>query len=323
MPKYIKKRRGPKPKLHKVIQGIEHKQCTGSCKKFKPLDQFGKNGYARRSDCKACVKKKVKQRLEVYLEKRKQAREAAPPGFLVCLFHGCKKGLQPLDQFLSPFVRNNEPTMRCLTCRNKSKEDREQRYTACQKVYHDWRKTHWCVKCTNDPNYEHNYLLIEADHLGKKLKACSNHAYWSTSKRGPAALRAELMTVQALCKFHHRLQTQQRNHENGRIQTIRNRLRKRKIINAEKHKRGCCFLCKRVLKEGEECAFDFDHRDPTTKFIRNGKLLGPTSFVRLPQALFDKQWPLEQAKCDLLCANCHKLKTFANRDSYKNKTNKF
>ena len=225
--------------------------------------------------------------------------------------------LQPVDQFIHPHLRNNEPTMLCLTCRNKSNEDKKQRYAACRKVYHDWRKSRWCVKCIDDPNYEHNYLLIEADHLGKKLKACSNHAYWSHSKRGAAALRAELMTVQALCKFHHRLQTQQRDQENGRIQTKSNRLRKRAIINAEKYKRGCCFLCKRVLKKGEECAFDFDHRDPKTKFMYKGKLLGPTNFVRLPQALFDKQWPLEQANCDLLCANCHKLKTFVNRDSYK------
>ena len=83
------------------------------------------------------------------------------------------------------------------------------------------------------------------------------------------------MKVQALCKFHHRLVTQQRDHDNGRIEKRSWVLKKRAIINAEKHKRGCCTLCKRVLKKGEECAFDFDHRDPTTKFKYKGKTMGP------------------------------------------------
>tara|TARA_B100000902_G_C27206025_1_gene861699 strand:- start:319 stop:1101 length:783 start_codon:yes stop_codon:yes gene_type:complete len=257
-------------------------------------------------------------------EKRKKEREAAPTGFLLCLNPSCKKRLQPLDQFVGAYVRNNEPTDSCLTCRNKMKEDKEEREAACQKVWDDWRKTHPCVKCMNNPNYEHNYLLIEADHLpefiptlGVKLKACSDMNYWSHSKRGVAALQAELMKVEASCRFHHALVTQQRDYENGRIQTRPNKLRKRAVINAEKHKRGCCFLCKRVVKKGEERAFEFDHRDPNTKFKYNGKITNPSQFVHLSEAVFAIQWPLEQAKCDLLCANCHALKSRVNKDGYK------
>ena len=125
------------------------------------------------------------------------------------------------------------------------------------------------------------------------------------------------MKCQASCKFHHALVTQQRDHDKGRIQTKPHVLRKRAIMNAEKHKRGCCSnpKCKRVLKKGEERAFHFDHRDPITKFMYQGNTKGPSDFVDLPDAIFDKQWPLEQAKCDLLCANCHKLKD--NRDGYR------
>ena len=320
MPKYIKKRPGPKPKPHKFIQGIEHKHCGGSCKKWKPLDQFAKRWNGKQSYCKLCAKKRSKQREKVMKEKRKQAREAAPTGFSVCLNPSCTvKGLQPLDQFIGPYVRNDEPTMNCLTCRNKMKEDKEQRYAACEKVWDNWRKTHPCVKCINDPNYKHNYLLIEADHLPEfeKVKACSDMRFWSAKCRGPRLQKAELMKCQATCKFHHRLVTQQRRHDNGRIETRKDKLRKRAIINAEKNKRGCCYICKRVVKEGEESAFDFDHRDPSTKFIWNGKAVCPSAFVNLPDALFDKQWPLEQAKCDLLCRNCHGLKTFGNKDGYR------
>jgi len=318
MPKYIKKHRGPKPKPHKVIHGIKHKQCSGICKKLKPLDQFAKDARARdgkKSQCKPCRNKKQKQRNKKRLEQRKQARDEAPTGFLVCLRRSCKKGLQPLDQFISAYMRNDEPTMNCLNCRDKKRETDKKRRAACQKVWDDWRKTHPCVKCMNDPKYEHNYLLIEADHLDRKVTHCSNMGFWSHSKRGVPALRAELMTVQASCRFHHRLVTQQRDHDNGRIQKQASILRKRAIMNKEKHKRGCCKLCNRVLKKGEECAFDFDHRDASTKFEYKGEAINPSAFKDLPDALFDKQWPIENELVDLLCANCHKLKD--NRDGYK------
>ena len=306
----------PKRKLHKLINTIEHKHC-GSCKKWKPLNQFSKKGNGKRSSCKCCVKKYDKQRREVMKEQLEKAREAAPTGFLVCLNVKCTvKGLQPLDQFIHPHVRNDEPTMNCLTCRDKQKEADERRQAACQKVWDDWRREHSCVICNQDSEHVHNPLLIEADHLGGKVTHCSNVSYWSHSDRGPRLQEAELMKCQASCKFHHALITQQRDHENKRILKQKSKLRKRAVINAEKHKRGCCLRCKRAVKEGEERAFEFDHRDPKTKFKYNGKPKSPSDFVNLPDAIFDKQWPLEQAKCDLLCANCHKLKD--NRDGYKN-----
>tara|TARA_B100000902_G_scaffold6917_1_gene8934 strand:+ start:5100 stop:6053 length:954 start_codon:yes stop_codon:yes gene_type:complete len=316
MPKYIQRRR--ERKEYNFFHGIEHKFCRGSCKKLKPLDQFAKKGNGKQPYCRDCSKKNNKQYDKQRLEQRKKARESAPSGFSVCLRERCTmKGLQPLDQFISPYVRNDKPTSYCQTCRNKMIEAQKRREAPCQKVWDDWRKTHPCVKCMNDPKYEHNYLLIEADHLGGKVTHCSDINYWSHSKRGVPALQAELEKCQALCVFHHRLQTQQRHRDNGRIQKKSWVLRKRAVINAEKYKRGCCLTCKRVLKKGEECAFDFDHRDPLTKFIRNGKPIGPSAFVELPQALFDTQWPIEKELVDLLCTNCHKLKTFANRDSYK------
>ena len=141
--------------------------------------------------------------------------------------------------------------------------------------------------------------------------------FWSHSQRGVPALRAELLKCQALCVFHHALVTQQRDHENGRIKTMSCVLRKRAIINAEKYRRKCCLTCGRIVQEGEECAFHFDHRDPATKFMYNGKTKGPSKFAKLSDALFATQWPLEKELVDLLCANCHKLKSFANRDGYK------
>ena len=308
-----------KRKLHKIIDNVEHKYCY-MCKKWKLLDKFSKRGNGKQSYCKPCRNKENRQRYE----KRKKEHEAARgTGFLVCLNESCtvKQWLQPLNQFISAHVRNNKPTKCCLTCRTNALQKQKRRYAACQKVYDDWRKTHPCVICSQDPNYEHNYLLIEADHLPEfeKVEKCSEWGFWSVKCRGPDALRAELMKCQALCRFHHRLQTQQRRHDNGSIRKDPWVLRKRGIINAEKHKRGCCSnpKCKRVLKKGEECAFDFDHRDDSTKFKYKGETIQPSSLVRLPDALFDIQWPLEKELVDLLCANCHTLKSKGNKDGYR------
>ncbi len=314
----------PKYKPHKFIQGIEHKHCGSICKKWKPLDQFGRNKGrpdGKYFSCKSCKNKIGRQHNHKYLQQRKKARQEAPNGHSVCLLTGCtvKDWLQSVDQFIGSHTRKEELTDSCLTCRNKMKKRKKRREALYQKVWDDWRKMHPCIKCMNDSNYEHNYLLIEADHLPefKKVKECSDMGFWSRKDRGLAALRAELMKVEALCRFHHRLQTQQRNRDNGKIVKKPYRLRKRGVINEEKHKRGCCLLCKRPVIVGEESAFDFDHRDDSTKFMYNGKSVNISDFVDLPKSLFTTQWTLEQAKCDLLCANCHRLKTKKNKDGYK------
>jgi hypothetical protein len=319
---------GKRKREHKFINNIEHKHCC-RCDQWKVLDKFGKDKHrpdGKYCCCKSCKKNKENQGNKKRVEKRKKARDEAPTGFLVCLFVKCtvKEWLQPLDQFIHPHVRNEKYTDGCMRCRNKEKEVRIRREAPCLEVWDEYRKTHPCVICMKDPNYEHNYLLIEADHrpelvaeLGKKVLHCGNIAYWSHSNRGVPALKAELKKCQALCRFHHRIVTQQRDSNNGKIEKTACKLRKRAIINAEKHKRGCCLTCKRSVKEGEECAFDFDHRDPATKFEYKGKVLCPTKFVGLPQALFDAQWPIEKELVDLLCANCHKLKTHLNGDGLK------
>jgi len=129
-----------KRKHHEIIQNIEHKHC-GKCDKWKTLDKFGKckrNWDGKRLCCKSCVNKKKKQRRKVALEKRKQARENAPTGFLVCLDASCTiKGLQTVDQFINPYVRNNTLTKICLACRKMSKKKKKKtkrKQTGCKHV---------------------------------------------------------------------------------------------------------------------------------------------------------------------------------------------
>lgn len=47
---------------------------------------------------------------------------------------------------------------------------------------------------------------------------------------------------------------------------------------------------------------DFDHRDPSGKSASVGEMVGRTSLARMVA---------EIAKCDVVCANCHRVRTHA------------
>lgn len=56
--------------------------------------------------------------------------------------------------------------------------------------------------------------------------------------------------------------------------------------------------------DGPQEALDFDHRDPTGKTLDIAAALSrATAFERIKAEVL--------AKCQLLCANCHRIKTFA------------
>jgi hypothetical protein len=74
------------------------------------------------------------------------------------------------------------------------------------------------------------------------------------------------------------------------------------IINREKLRRGSCMTCGLVVTVDNLVAFDFDHRDPATK-RRRGVSGASTHYIEA-----------EMAKCDLLCANCHRIKTWREKD---------
>ena len=77
--------------------------------------------------------------------------------------------------------------------------------------------------------------------------------------------------------------------------------RRRKIFNwlAElKHQSGCT-VCK---NENEPVCLDFHHRDPTIKGFTVSRKLGGSKALVLE----------EIAKCDVLCANCHRIRTWSN-----------
>ncbi len=79
----------------------------------------------------------------------------------------------------------------------------------------------------------------------------------------------------------------------------RNKRRYQKLMDFVTNlKRGPCMDCK---KKFDPCAMDFDHRDSSLKIDKVSRLLSRS---------FSKERILEEInKCDLICANCHRVRT--------------
>jgi hypothetical protein len=78
------------------------------------------------------------------------------------------------------------------------------------------------------------------------------------------------------------------------------RIKGRIAIIEEKLRRGSCMDCDLKVTRDNYICFDFDHREPMEKsFAVSSKSRD------VAQATLDAEF----AKCDLVCANCHRLRT--------------
>lgn len=84
----------------------------------------------------------------------------------------------------------------------------------------------------------------------------------------------------------------------------KSRARKKQVISAMKLERGACADCGLAAHTNNLVCFDWDHRDPTDKRfgIADARAHQPRGGIDALLA--------EIAKCDLVCANCHRLRTF-------------
>jgi hypothetical protein len=201
--------------------------------------------------------------------------------------------------------------------------------------------------CANQDCVERGPLaayVIEADHIdpSQKVYKLSDYPWWSCHG-GVAAMRLEAEKVRMICKFCHRLEEtgkpanrsgdpelmptgkqgmhatkeEVKQYSAKRHATIR--YPKQEHVDAEKRRRAHCLQCDRPVTAATAFAFDFDHRDPETKMKGEETLAGKEGGVSglvsncAKRASLDKiegVLDAEMAKCDLLCANCHKRKTF-------------
>ena len=77
--------------------------------------------------------------------------------------------------------------------------------------------------------------------------------------------------------------------------------RKRRKHDLIAYKGGACFDCGGVFPD---VCFDFDHRDVGTKSFEISKRMGHSLGKLFAEA----------DKCDLVCANCHRIRTATNPD---------
>jgi len=204
--------------------------------------------------------------------------------------------VQEKDQFVSSYVRREKLTAHCLTCRTvatRSQVNPTTKCGKCKEAWNEWKAMHKCLSCgCNDPR------ILEADHQHDKVHACSNYPYWA-KHGGVEALKNELTKCVPLCRFCHRIKSK---NERG-TQTQQSYINKRNVIDNEKLRRGACLVCKRQVSKESTCAFDFDHIDPSQKVISVSHLVYKT------WSYFNDHFHTEVKKCNLLCSNCHHLKT--------------
>lgn len=92
-----------------------------------------------------------------------------------------------------------------------------------------------------------------------------------------------------------------------------------KAVECNRRKRHERYEKTRLLKEASPCTdcghkfpyfvMDFDHRDSTTKVADVSTLVKGTGRWSLVET--------EIAKCDLVCANCHRLRTYQGDNNYR------
>jgi hypothetical protein len=188
--------------------------------------------------------------------------------------------------------------------------------------------------------------VLEADHgtnpkmrnaKGKPV-SLSDYSWWA-GNGGVDAMRKEAQQIhQWICRCCHALEptsnsgrrcadpatmppgkrngTDEEKKQYNARHTATIRYPKMQYVDARKRAAGACAHCRRPVVEGQEPAFDWDHRVEATKcsgglFGEYGGVSGLVHNVANAAAL-DKVRELldaEMDKCDLLCKNCHHRKT--------------
>ena len=201
------------------------------------------------------------------------------------------------DDHQSGRGRKTTLTSKCKSCRLKHKKNQDELHKPFKDYYNDWRKSHHCMECKED-----NYLLLCAILPPKNKEksmniGCGQFGSWTKKGGGLSGLKNELTLREPYCCFCYRISIPYSD-------KIRNSTKEKlKIINKIKFKRGECKCCDRKISEKNIRGFDFDHRNPKTKIIS-------ISYLALKsRKFFNEHINTETQKCDLLCRNCHHLKT--------------
>lgn len=128
--------------------------------------------------------------------------------------------------------------------------------------------------------------------------------------RTTAALLEEAAKCDVVCANCHRIRTQRRHAArpvataggSRDLQRRRERWRAQARVLDRLRDRACMDCGDRF----PPCAMDFDHRDPGSKASAVTRMIGRAGTPRILE---------EAAKCDIVCANCHRLRTHSRREA--------
>ena len=117
--------------------------------------------------------------------------------------------------------------------------------------------------------------------------------------RSHKKIKEEIAKCELVCANCHRVRTLKRIIVKDKISSNYRFKMKLFLLNL---KNKPCDLCK---KNFHPCSMDFDHIDSNQKISEVATLIRTTKNIKLVEE--------EIAKCQLLCANCHRIKTEKNR----------
>ena len=248
--------------------------------------------------CPAC-----RERIRRACRKRKRiaSEKKVEEGYKLC--KACLH-IKPVTEFESKVHRRKKLNTHCAQCRETQKKSEKNPTTKigkCRQFWMEWKKGQRCIDCGLKDK-----RVIEADHVrGKKIYKLSDYPWWSRNG-GVESMVEELKKCEARCRFCHIIKTKERSDQKrkmeGRNQIITKKCRQHEI-SLRKCEIGECKICKRKVTMETCCGFDFDHRNEETKVICISQIINKN------KAEYKKHFNEEIPKCDLLCTNCHHIKT--------------
>ena len=148
--------------------------------------------------------------------------------------------------------------------------------------------------------------VMDFDHRDAERKE-----FWLLQRAGSVSrnrLLAELGKCDVVCANCHRARTNARavesrrlRSESGLVPITESRLRREQTALLRQLRDVPCADCQQRFPF---YAMDFDHRNPTQKSFEVPRMLGRVDTERLLE---------EASKCDIVCANCHRIRTYEQR----------
>jgi formate-dependent nitrite reductase cytochrome c552 subunit len=206
-----------------------------------------------------------------------------------------------------PARRNQRPTNVAYYAANREREiERVTRRQAATTAFLRELREVPCTDC-GGRFAGHQMDFDHRDPNEKSFDMCSSRA----ALKNRTQLLAEAAKCDVVCANCHRLRSRRRHREwlrsrtpSDAPRTEAHRLRWR--YHAEVLDQLRSVPCADCGGRFAQCSMDFDHRDPSTKVMRVTLMVGRAGIDRILA---------EVAKCDIVCANCHRLRTFERRRS--------